>query len=418
MAMGVVCLGLAVPARAQDAPPPAYLSLVEGDATLERDGESERAVRDMLFVIGDRLRTDNGRVEIEFPDGSAIEVGEDSVVDCVSATRVRLAAGTMDHLTRHAADARSTSASYLPSGLQTYGSTFDRYGSWQYAAPYGYVWYPTVAPEWRPYYNGSWSAVPAYGWTWVGADAWSFPTHHYGRWGVHRDAWFWIPGRTWAAAWVSWGAATDFVGWCPLGWDNRPVFPLSIGDGRSWDGWTVLSRSHFGARGHHVNRDAYDSRRFDARTRFVEQSRAPVALPHQHGWQANDARRTTNAERRTPNAAPRTPNAERRTTNDGKRVPSSAAVPRRAYPIEAPRAAESPRVTTPGGAMSRDRRPPTDDRRPPTDDRRPTTDDGRPTTAEPPHARTAPPTAPRDGTARERGGGETDSGPATGRRRR
>ncbi len=44
-------------------------------------------------------------------------------------------------------------------------------------------WYPTVAPGWRPYYNGYWSPVPAYGWTWIGYDAWGWPTHHYGRWG-------------------------------------------------------------------------------------------------------------------------------------------------------------------------------------------------------------------------------------------
>ena len=102
-------------------------------------------------------------------------------------------------------------------------------GSWQYEAPYGYVWYPSVASDWRPYYNGSWSAVPSYGWTWIGTDAWSWPTHHYGRWGYGRNAWFWIPGRTWSAAWVTWASATDYVSWCPLGFDGRPVFALSTG---------------------------------------------------------------------------------------------------------------------------------------------------------------------------------------------
>ena len=123
-------------------------------------------MRDMPFVEGDRLRTENGRVEIQFPDGTALEVAENSLVEAVTPTRVRLLAGTMEHLQRPAMEepepvgaAQPISAPYLPQDLQTYGSTFDRYGSWQYAAPYGYVWYPTVAAGWRPYYNGYWSAV-------------------------------------------------------------------------------------------------------------------------------------------------------------------------------------------------------------------------------------------------------------------
>ena len=201
-----VCVALlffacGVKAHAQDTPP-AYLSVVEGVVTLEREGESEPAVRDMPFVPGDRLRTGNGRAEIQFPDGTAIEIGEDSLVEAVTPSRVRLLAGTMDHVQGRTAEASATmSAAYLPADLQTYGDTFDRDGSWQYAEPHGYVWYPKVAADWRPYYYGSWSAVPSYGWTWIGIDRWSWPTHHYGRWGYARNSWFWIPGRTWGAAW-------------------------------------------------------------------------------------------------------------------------------------------------------------------------------------------------------------------------
>jgi len=188
-----------VKAQAQDTPP-AYLSVVEGAVTLEREGEREPAVRDMPFVPGDRLRTENGRAEIQFPDGTAIEIGEDSLVEAVTPSRVRLLAGTMDHVQgRTAATSAAMSAAYLPAELQTYGDTFDRDGSWQYAEPHGYVWYPKVAPDWRPYHYGSWSAVPSYGWTWIGIEHWSWPTHHYGRWGYARNSWFWIPGRTWGA---------------------------------------------------------------------------------------------------------------------------------------------------------------------------------------------------------------------------
>jgi len=249
-----IACGGALHADAQDAQPPAYLTVVNGEATLERAGESEPATANMPFVAGDRLRTGAGRVEIAFPDGTAIEVGEYSEVEAISPTRVRLLAGTMDHIQRTVAPSRS--ASYLPQDLQTYGSTFDQYGSWQYDQPYGYVWYPQVEADWRPYSYGSWSPIRSYGWTWVGAEAWAWPTHHYGRWGFGRNAWFWIPGRTWGAAWVSWSFADDYVSWCPLGWNSRPVFALSIGSRRGWDYWTVPRRT-FETRGYGRNYAGY-----------------------------------------------------------------------------------------------------------------------------------------------------------------
>ncbi len=271
----VVCLCLVGAARGQEAPPPAYLAMVEGAATLERDGDVVPATQNMPFVTGDRLRTANGRVQIVFPDGSAIEVAEYSEVEAVSPTRVRLIAGTMDHLQRQ--PMQSVSASYMPQELDTYGATLDQYGSWQYAAPYGYVWYPTVAADWRPYYYGFWSPVRSYGWTWVGADIWAWPTHHYGRWGYARDRWFWIPGRTWGPAWVSWAAAPGYVSWCPLGFDSRPVFGLSVSFGNDrWHGWTVLPRANFGVHGYYAHRNAIEPRRIAANTPFIVQNTPPV----------------------------------------------------------------------------------------------------------------------------------------------
>ena len=73
----VVCLSLIGTARAQYGPTPAFLAMVDGAATLERDGTTVLAVQNMPFVQGDRLRTAAGRVQIAFPDGSAIEVQED-----------------------------------------------------------------------------------------------------------------------------------------------------------------------------------------------------------------------------------------------------------------------------------------------------------------------------------------------------
>ena len=208
----------------------------------------------MPIIAGDRLSTTAGRLELLFPDGSALDLDENSSMDMLSPTLVRLVAGrammivagasdpaaavryqidtpvasvridgpgefrvaaldsrdaetelavvrgfaslatergeiavragertvafengtpsspqtfnsarfdAFDRWVAGRRDARmaAASAQYLPRELQTYGGTLDRYGSWQYTAPYGYVWYPTVAADWRPYYYGNWSPI-------------------------------------------------------------------------------------------------------------------------------------------------------------------------------------------------------------------------------------------------------------------
>ena len=93
----LVCLASVRVARAQEAPPPAYLSVVNGAATLERNGEIEPAVVNMPIVEGDILRTTNGRLEVVFPDSSAIVIDPGSEVEFISATRVRVVRGTLEH---------------------------------------------------------------------------------------------------------------------------------------------------------------------------------------------------------------------------------------------------------------------------------------------------------------------------------
>ena len=174
---------------------------------------------------------------------------------------------------------RGVSAQYLPNEVRPYSASFDRYGSWQHEASYGYVWYPTVSVGWRPYYHGRWATLRPYGWTWIGSDPWAWPTHHYGRWGFSAGLWFWIPGRSWAPAWVSWAYAPGYVSWCPLGWNNRPIFGVNFYGGRynAWHAWTVVPRHHFGHGNVHAR--VVHGDRFDARTRrsFVAQNTAPAS---------------------------------------------------------------------------------------------------------------------------------------------
>jgi len=359
-------------ARAQngDQPPP-HIDFVEGAATLEREGQADSAAPGMPLVAGDRVRTDGGRVELIFPDGTALDVDEYTSIDLMSPTLLRATTGRVlltvagasnpsaairfqidtpaasamtdgpgqfrvailsaptgtetelavirgtgflrnerggvgvsagqrsvardneaplsaqsfnsarfdafDQWTALRRDSRmgtAASAQYLPNDLRLYGSSFDSYGTWQVDADYGNVWYPAVDASWRPYYNGYWATVPSYGWTWIGYDSWAWPTHHYGRWGYRHSQWFWIPNRYYAPAWVSWGAAPGYVSWCPLGFNNQPVFAFSVNIGTPWVGWTVVPRGHFGW--YSTPRWAVAPHNVTG-TPFIVQNHAPVA---------------------------------------------------------------------------------------------------------------------------------------------
>jgi hypothetical protein len=107
-------------------------------------------------------------------------------------------------------------------------------GSWVEVADYGYCWQPSAAgsnSKWRPYSDGYWAYTDV-GWTWISYEDFGWATYHYGRWTRLRDrGWFWVPGREWGPAWVSWRTGGDYIGWAPLPprgggeveYDNRPI---------------------------------------------------------------------------------------------------------------------------------------------------------------------------------------------------
>ena len=91
-------LCLTLPALAQDrwvGDTPPHVSLVEGAATLERDGRAEPAVSSMLLLTGDRLRTESGRVEVLFTDQSVLHLDQYTVVDLLSDSLFRLLRGRL-----------------------------------------------------------------------------------------------------------------------------------------------------------------------------------------------------------------------------------------------------------------------------------------------------------------------------------
>ncbi|MCE0523163.1 MAG: hypothetical protein LV480_09665 [Methylacidiphilales bacterium] len=101
--------------------------------------------------------------------------------------------------------------------FQTFYDSLSSLGTWIQTSDYGYVWQPQVNdPDWTPYTVGSWAYTDD-GWTWVSDEPWGWATYHYGRW-VNLDGigWCWVPGYTWAPAWVSWRYGDGYVGWAPL----------------------------------------------------------------------------------------------------------------------------------------------------------------------------------------------------------
>ncbi len=106
---------------------------------------------------------------------------------------------------------------------------------------YGYVFQPNVTdPNWAPYTDGHWVYTDD-GWTWASDEPWGWATYHYGRW-VNLDGtgWVWVPGYTWAPAWVSWRYGGDYCGWAPLPPDS--FLGAEYGD-PGFDAWATF---HFG----------------------------------------------------------------------------------------------------------------------------------------------------------------------------
>lgn len=312
--VGLLFFGRA--ASAQDiSQPPSHVVAVEGVAYVAaQDGQGwQPALVNMAIASGDRVRTELGRMEVMFADGSGIVVQPDTEVEFVTPVAVRVVAGIVEHRAGGRGDAQSASAGYLPQELRAYAPALDDNGTWEYdQASSGYVWYPWVESDWRPYSDGEWMDVPSYGWTWVGLSVWSWPTDHYGHWGWRDRGWYWIPGKSWAPAWVAWAESPDYVGWCPLGPNGRAVRVSSQSPATLGGGWTVIPRSAFGARGHSVHGFAIEPRRLPAETAFVFTSAngIPAANGIATGGRSGEPvrqgprRRPANSLGRAPQVAP------------------------------------------------------------------------------------------------------------------
>ena len=100
-------------------------------------------------------------------------------------------------------------------------------------APYGdwvdvngnRAWRPAatvVGDDFQPYATAGQWLYSDYGWYFQSEYPWGWAPFHYGRWALDPTyGWVWLPGQTWAPAWVDWRIGGGYIGWAPLppiGW--------------------------------------------------------------------------------------------------------------------------------------------------------------------------------------------------------
>jgi hypothetical protein len=125
-----------------------------------------------------------------------------------------------------------------PSALTDFRPALDPHGQWVQDPNYGTIWVPNAAEvgsDFAPYQTaGQWAVDDSGDWMWQSDYDWGYVPFHYGRWVWAGGYWGWIPGRTYAPAWVSWRVGDGgYLGWAPL----PPTWYWS--DGYAVGLWTV-----------------------------------------------------------------------------------------------------------------------------------------------------------------------------------
>lgn len=125
-----------------------------------------------------------------------------------------------------------------PSALTTFRPALDPYGDWVNDSTYGTVWVPNravVGADFAPYVSrGRWALTADDDWIWQSDYPFGWAVFHYGRWvWISERGWSWVPGRTYANAWVVWRVPTAghaYVGWAPMpptwGWRYGYAYSL------------------------------------------------------------------------------------------------------------------------------------------------------------------------------------------------
>lgn len=192
-----------------------YVSTRDAIYEVETDGSD----RDVLSVFV-------GTVEVRTPEetsrvraGEEVRIDEDGIYGSNTLARD----GTTDFerwYLRRAERYGRDGNSHLGASLGYADSTLNSYGSWLYVSDYGrQVWRPYVSVGWRPYHYGSWRYGPSGCLVWVSDEPWGWVPYHYGRWSfTSLHGWVWLPGNSYAPAWVYWAFGPSYAGWVPAGY--------------------------------------------------------------------------------------------------------------------------------------------------------------------------------------------------------
>lgn len=111
------------------------------------------------------------------------------------------------------------------SALSDFRDVLAPYGAWHSDPKLGVVWVPDraiVGENFAPYLtSGRWGLNESQAHVWLSDhdETFGWVVFHYGRWlWANERGWVWVPGRTYAPAWVVWRAGSPgepFVGWGP-----------------------------------------------------------------------------------------------------------------------------------------------------------------------------------------------------------
>jgi hypothetical protein len=101
--------------------------------------------------------------------------------------------------------------------LQLLYDELSPYGTWVSYQDLGYVWIPTVSPDFYPYASDGHWVFTELGWAWYSNYVWGWVAFHYGRWlNDSSYGWMWVPDTEWGPAWVIWRGSDRYYGWAPL----------------------------------------------------------------------------------------------------------------------------------------------------------------------------------------------------------
>jgi len=251
------------PAVPTAGPPPATeptADLADERAQLEaeiatlRAQEQEAAYRllqqQQVEVAADRARLERERVEWEEEKEAAARAAAAQAADAATPEPAR---ATPPVAPARPANPPRTVSAPEDRDYQMFYEGLAPHGQWFESDEYGWVWRPAAAraTDWRPYTRGRWVDSDQ-GWAWISDEPFGWATYHYGRWALLvNHGWIWVPGETWAPAWVAWRRNEECVGWAPLPPETSYADDITYGPeveadyGLSAEWYTFMPVRHF-----------------------------------------------------------------------------------------------------------------------------------------------------------------------------